>query len=102
MKTLAPELRALIIILASAGPGDLDPPILEVVGRRGDRPLALADVPGPREEVERLAGIERRLALLASVEQVQADRPEPALQVGDEVEGVVGQDALRRRERAAR
>ena len=46
-------------------PGDLDPPVVEVGRRRGDRPGRLADLAGRDREVGPDAGIELDLALLA-------------------------------------
>ncbi len=80
--------------LGLGGTGDLHPTVVEV-GRRGrDGPVALADLARSGEEVRQDAGIQLGLALLAAAQQVQPDRPEPALQVGDERERVIGQDAL--------
>ena len=94
MKTRAPELRALIIIFGSAGPGDLDPPIVEVGRRRRDGPVGRADVGGRDREVRQDAGVELLLALLASLEKRDPLAPEPPLQVGDEGERLGGQDLV--------
>ena len=82
--------------------GDLDAPVIEVGRCRSDGPVGLADVARPRQEVERHAVLELGLALLASLQEVDADRAEPTLQVGDEGEGVVGQDPVGTRDRRAR
>ena len=78
--------------------GDLDPSVVEVGRCRGDRPVRLADVGRGDEEVRPDAGVQLRLALLAPLQQVEAERPEPTLQVRDERERVGRQDPLRTRD----
>ena len=51
MNTFAPELSALMIILRSVGPGDLDAAVLQVGGDRRNMPLALADCARLRQEI---------------------------------------------------
>ena len=80
--------------LRLGGTGDLDPSIVEVGWRRRDRPIGLADVARARREVEPLARIQCRLPLMAPMEQVDADVAEAALQVGDERQCLVREDAL--------
>ncbi len=43
MNTFAPELSALMIILAIGRAGDLDAAVLQILRDRGDLPVALAD-----------------------------------------------------------
>ena len=49
-------------------PGDLDAPVAEVMRRWLDLPLALADLAGLGQEVERGAAIELRLAFYPALE----------------------------------
>ncbi len=56
MKTRAPELRALIAILGSAGPGDLAAPVVQVGRRRRHLPVAGAHLGGLGQEAGALAG----------------------------------------------
>ena len=102
MNTRAPGVEGVDHHLRLGRAGDLDPPVVEVGRRRGDGPVGLADRARAGQEVERLPGGQRGLALLAAMEQVEPDGAEPALQVGDEGQGVVGQDAVRARDRRAR
>src|SRR6185437_1250784 len=78
--------------LAVGRTGDLDAAVLEA-GRLGlDRPVALADLAGLGEEVGELARVELSLPFDASLEQVTAARPEAALELGDELDRLRGQD----------
>ena len=105
MNTRAPELRALIIILGSAGPGDLDPAVVEVGGGRRDPPVGGADIRRLGQERRALAGGDPRVALRAAGEQRRPFRPEPALEIGHDRErrrasgSVVARDARARRSR---
>ncbi len=58
MKTLAPELSALMIILRSTGPVISTRRSRRSAGMRGARPVALAHGAGLGEEVEALARVE--------------------------------------------
>ena len=69
MKTLAPELSALMTIFGSAGPVSSTRRSFEVGGRGRDRPLGLAQLPRLLRERRPLAGGEARLALVARLEQ---------------------------------
>ena len=102
MKTRAPELSALIIILGSAGPVISTRRSSRSAGAGATRPVALADVACRDQEVRPDAGIELGLALLAATQEVEAERPEPALEVGHERERVVGQDLVGARDRGSR
>ena len=86
MKTLAPELSALIIILVSAGPVISTRRSSRSGGAGATRQSAARIVGGLREEVRALAGGDPRVAFGAAAEQRLALRPEPALQVGEERE----------------
>ena len=92
MNTRAPEFRALIIIFGSAGPVISTRRSSRSAGAGRDGPVGLADVarrrPGSRAGRRRRA----RPGVPGGVEEVEPDRPEPALEVGDEGERVVGQD----------
>ena len=80
MKTFAPELSALIIILRSAGPVISTRRSCRSARRRRDAPVAVADVRGLGQEVGQLAGVEAVLPgagrvgeqLLAAVAEVAA------------------------------
>ena len=63
MKTFAPELSALIIILRSTGPVISTRRLLEVGRGRRHLPVAAADARGLREEVRQLAAVELLLPL---------------------------------------
>ena len=81
--------------------GDLDPPIVEIGRGRRDGPIGLADLAGRPQERRAHARVQLDLALLALAQQLDPKRTEPSLEVGDERERVVGQDALRARDRRA-
>ena len=85
----------MIIILGSAGPVISTRRSSRSAGAGATAQSPSRTSPGPGEEVGPHAGIERGLALLAAAQQVQANGTEPALEVGDERERIVGQDALR-------
>ena len=100
MNTLAPELSALMTILRSTGPGDLDAAIDDVGGNRRAGPVAVADRARLGQEIGQLAGVELGLALRAAREQLGAAAAERALQLGRERDrlgrqdlGVLGGDA---------
>ena len=101
MKTRAPELSALIIILGSAGPVISTRRSSRSAGAGATTQSRLADLARAGQEVRQDAGIELGLALLATAQQVQADRAEAALEVGDERERIVGQDPIRAGDRGA-
>ena len=63
MNTRAPLLSALMSILRSAGPGDLDPPVTEVGWGLCHAPVTRAHVGGVVQELERGTGRQRRAAL---------------------------------------
>jgi hypothetical protein len=66
----------------------------QVRGRRRDGPVRLADVPGGDQEVRPGPRVQLDLALFATTQQVEPQRPEPALEVRDKGEGGLGQDPL--------
>jgi len=80
MKTFAPELSALIIILRSGGAGDLDPAVGQVGPDRRDRPVRVPDLLRLGQEIGQAAGIELLLALAAARQQPLALRLEAARQ----------------------
>ena len=71
MKTRAPELSALIIILGSAGPVISTRRSSRSARRRRHRPVRLAHVARGDQEVGPNARVELGLALLPPAEQVQ-------------------------------
>src|SRR5581483_10017920 len=72
--------------LAVDRPGDLAAAVPQVARGRGDAPLALAHGARLVEEVRPLAGVERRLALAPSCEQLEPARVQLAMEQRDEVE----------------
>jgi hypothetical protein len=74
--------------------GDLDAAVGEVGGHRRHLPVAGADVFGLGEEVGEFAGVEAGLALLAGGQQLATAAVEAAMQVGDEGEGLRGEDLV--------
>ena len=72
--------------LAVDGSGDLDPPVEEVGGDRGDRPVAVANSLGLRQEMRQLAGVEQFLPRRSPREQLTAAAVETTVQVGEESE----------------
>ncbi len=79
--------------LAVGRPGDLDPPIGEVGrGRRHAPRVVLADRPRLVAEVERAAGVQPHLALGPGSQPLLSHRLEPLVQVGDEIDRIVGED----------
>ena len=83
------------ILAGAAGPGHFHPAVLQGCGGRGDGPVALADVPGLRQEIEP-AGAGHLLALgRAGLEQLPAGGGEPLVQFLDEGQRLGGEDLLR-------
>ena len=80
MKTFAPELSALMIILRSTGPVISTRRSQQVARDRRDRPVALADLARLRQEVRQLAGVEPRLARFPRRQQLLAPRIELLVQ----------------------
>ena len=76
-------------------PRDLDPAVLDLVRHGLDPPVALADVVRLRQEVGQLAVAQALGALLAFGEQLATPRAEPPLQLGEELDRVVGEDVVR-------
>ena len=96
MKTRAPELSALIIILRSTGPVISHAPVLRGARATGATlPVALAHAPRLREEVGQLAGRDPLLARRPRRQQLGAPRAELALQRRDELERVRRQQSRR-------
>jgi hypothetical protein len=71
---------------------DLDPAVAQVVRRRRNGPVRLADLARLREEVRALAGVEALLALLARGQQAPPLGIEAPMQLGDECERTRRQD----------
>ena len=94
MNTRAPELRALIIILGSAGPVISTRRSSRSAGAGATVQAASRISLGRHAEVGPRAGVELGLALLAALEEVDAKRTEAAMEVGHERERVVGQDPV--------
>ena len=74
------------------GARDLDPAVAQVVRRRRNGPVRLADLARLGEEVRPLAGVEALLALLARGEQAPPLGIEAPMQLGDERERTRRQD----------
>ncbi len=74
--------------LAVGGPGDLDPPVEGIFRGGRDGPVALADLPGPGQEVAPLPRIEPRLDLEAAGEQFPPFGSETAFELGHEGKGI--------------
>ena len=102
MKTLAPELSALMTIFASAGPVISTRRSSRSCGVARHRPLGLAQLARLLGEGRALAGGESLLALLARPQQSAPARAEAALEVADEAAAPRGRAARPGRERAAR
>ena len=85
MKTFAPELSALMIILRSTGTGDLDAPVLQRGRNRGDAPIGIADRCGLGCEIGQIAGVVSRLPFVARAQQREATAVETMMQVGKEL-----------------
>ena len=92
MKTLEPELSALIIIFRSTGPVISTRRSLQVRGRRRDQPVALADLPGLGQEVRTRAAVELALPHRPALQQLAPPWAELALEQLDEGERLGGQD----------
>ncbi len=101
MNTLAPQFRALMIILRSTGAGDLDAAVQQVCGDRRDAPVGGADVRGLGQEVGQVAGVEAGLTRLAGFQQLAATGVEAAMQVGHEGQRVMAQDLVEARAHGA-
>ena len=86
MKTRAPELSALIIILRSTGPVISQRRSSQIGRRWGDPPVAGADRPRPRVEARILTGVEPRLPVAAALQQLEPSRVQRAVQTVDEIE----------------
>ena len=82
--TLAPEFSALIAIFAVGRAGDLDAAVAEAGCRFGDLPVALTDVLGLVEEVQRAAVGQLLEAPCAGFEQLAPTRLELAVQARQE------------------
>ena len=74
--------------------GDLDAAVLQLGRDRRDAPVALADLLRLGEEVGQLAVAQPLRPLVPRVEQLAPPRAEPALELGEEVDRVGGEDAL--------
>ena len=94
MKTLAPELRALIIIFRSTGPGDLDPSVRQRLGRLGDCPEPVADTDRLGEEVGALPASKRAWRSARAASRARRRRVEGPVQAGDELDRLRREDPL--------
>ncbi len=72
--------------------GDLDAPVLQVGRDRGDLPVAVTDVFGFLQEVRQPAAVQLFLDFLPAGHQLVAAGAEGALQLGDERQGLRGED----------
>ena len=93
--TLAPELRALMAILAGvAGPVISTRRSCRAGGAGGDLPVAVADLRGLGEEVQSTGPGGLAALLAAGGEQLVAGAGEALVQVLDEGQGLRGEDLL--------
>ncbi len=76
-------------------PGDLDAPVGDLVGKRGNPPVAGADLRRPGQEVRQLAGTEPCRPLVALREQLVAARAKLALEIGEELDRFRREDVAR-------
>ena len=90
----APELKALMTILASTGPVISTRRHCSAARHRRDSPVAVADRLRLGEEVGALAGVEPLGPLGAGREQLLAARLEGAVQLGHQGERRLGEDGL--------
>ena len=95
MKTVAPELSALMTILRSVGPVISTRRSRMSLGWSAHLPVGVADCWRLRQEVGQLAGVELLLALRALREQLLAAGAERALELRHERERVGGEDLRR-------
>ena len=95
MNTLAPELRALMTILRSDGPGDLHAAILKVGGGGAHPPVPGADRCGAGQEVKGLAGIQALLPGYPRGQEFPTARAEATFQVHHEFQSLGGEDLLK-------
>ena len=86
MKTFAPELSALMIILRSTGPVISTRRSLQVGGNRRDLPIAFADGRGFRKKSRHAAVHDLLLPRYAATQQLLARVLETARQSGDEAD----------------
>ena len=91
MNTRAPELRALMIILRSTGPGDLHAPVQEVRGDGAHLPLCFPDRTGVGAEGRQLARIEADLAGIPRRQERPYPRCVAPREIGHEGQGLGGQ-----------
>ena len=96
MKTLAPELSALITIFASTGPVISTRRSWRSAGAGRHAPVARANGRGLRKEVGQLARAQALGALVAAREQLLALSAELALEHRHELARLLGQDGHRR------
>ena len=94
MNTLAPELRALIIILRSTGPVISTRRSVSGFGASGTIQSAVADLGGLGQEVGAVAGVEAGLSLGPGRQQIPAAGVEPSVEPGDELDGLRCQDPV--------
>src|SRR5438093_8192328 len=73
-------------------PGDLDPSIVQVRGKRSNLPRPLTDRGRLRKEVEHVAAIDPNLALCAAMQEILTRPIEVSMQVREEREGFAGED----------
>ncbi len=86
--------------LALRRPGDLDAPVLQFGGHRGDGPVAVAHAGGLGQEIGQFACVQPGLALYPALQQGPAQRLELARQFGDKGQRTGSQDGgLLRRDR---
>ena len=94
MKTRAPELSALIIILRSTGPVISQRRSRRSAGASADPPVGVAEIARLGQEARQLARVELELPLVPPLEQLAPARIQLAVQAPDEVERLAREDFL--------
>ena len=102
MKTFAPELSALMTILALVGPVISTRRSSRSAGIGADRPVAFADVARFVGKVGQLARVEPLLPLDPRRQQLAAAVVEALVQLGEEAQRLVGQHLVRAGQRRRR
>ena len=93
-QTFAPGVEGVDGHLAVGRTGDLDPAVEQAGRGRRHLPVTVADPLGLGEEVEHLARGQLAVAVVAGLEQLAAPGVEGAVQVGQELQRLWGEDLV--------